>query len=512
MDSSQDAVHRFARLGDTSLLLKALDASPSALNSCDPKLGWTPLYRAVICGNHDSARLLLKRGADPNIASKAGDAPLHIAADEGNVRLVKSLLEARADTQKRQSDGETALHKAAAKGHHRVCWLLLRHKADPNAQSTGNRRTPVHLAVVFSRKKVVQLLMTYGGDANIRDNAGNTAHDLVTSEEIREALTGQSLALSPGRDSQESDLSGTMSPVSPHPLFPDSFQDVPIIPFVKVSEPAECEPEIPQECIMTNEDDEEAVMDGISEFSEKPEDLPIIITKSGSFGFEPESEQSDSPLPGPLHRSFSFGADPKKSSMYLWLSKMRLECLFEALQSAGFDDIDSLRNQMNSSIPLDIEGLKKIGVLKPGHRVRLLACLEEEARGRFRPRRVPTGENGPFHCCRQASSAPGLTCLPTLQHWLDLLNLQHLYCQFVDAGYDDLEHLLALMHTRYLITDQVLREEVRVMKVGHRQRLLIRLEEDSQRVESMFRGRAEEEGLEMEREATGVACSPCTLS
>lgn len=511
MDSGQDAVHRCARLGDSSMLLKALDAAPSALNSQDPKLGWTPLYRAVICGHHDSARLLLKRGANPNIASRAGDGPLHIAADEGNVRLVKCLLEAKADTQARQSDGETALHKAAAKGHHRVCWLLLRHKADPNAQSAGNLRTPLHLAVVFGRKKVVQLLMTYGGDVNLRDNAGNSVYDLVPNEDIQEALQGQPLAISPSRESFESDLSGTLSPVSPHPQVPCFFQEVPILPFVKISEPADCESEIPQEYILTNGDDEEAVMDGISEFSEKPEDPPMVITKSGSFGFEPESEQSDSPLPS-LHRSFSFGADPKKSSMYLWLSKVRLECLFETLHSAGFDDIDSLRNQMNSSIPLDIDGLKKIGVYKPGHRVRLLACLEEEARGRFRRRHVPSEEVGPFHCCRQATSTPGIIFLPTLQHWLDLLNLPHLYSQFVDTGYDDLEHLLALMHTRYLVTDQVLREEVKVTKVGHRQRLLIRLEEDAQRVDSMFRGRSEEEGLEIEREATGVACSPCTLS
>ena len=490
------------------MLLKALDASPSALNSRDPKLGWTPLYRAVICGHYDSARLLLKRGADPNIASRAGDSPLHIAADEGNVRLVKCLLEAKADTQVRQSDGETALHKAAAKGHHRACWLLLRHKADPNAQSAGSLRTPLHLAVVFSRKKVVQLLMTYGGDVSVKDSAGNSVYDLIPNADIREALTGQPISISPSRESLEDDPSGTLSPVSP--LVLDSFPEVPILPFVKVSEPADCESEIPQEYILTN-GDEEAEMDGISEFLEKPEDPPLVITKSGSFGFEPESEQSDSPLPG-LHRSFSFGADPKKSSMYLWLSKVRLECLFEILHSAGFDDIDSLRNQMNSSIPLDIDGLKKVGVCKPGHRVRLLACLEEEARGRFRRRHAPSEDTGPFQCCRQANSAPGITFLPTLQHWLDLLNLSHLYSQFVDTGYDDLEHLLALMHTRYMVTDQVLREEVKVMKVGHRQRLLIRLEEDALKVDSMFRGRSEEEGLEMERETTGVACSPCTLS
>ena len=517
MDAKIEALHRAARLGDTTLLIKALDSSSDCVNQQDMKLGWTPLYRAVICGHHEAARILLKRGADPNIVSKAGDSPLHLAADDGNVKLIRSLLEAKADTKARQVDGETPLHKAASKGHHRVCWLLLKHKADPNAQSTTTQRSPLHLAVVMNHKKVVQLLLTYSADPELRDKAGNSAFDLAANEEMRATLQGQA-KIQTSLLSVERDSLGSDSSLSPRIYGVSEASAESPGQNEKISELMEAIANLPlisQENLATVEEDE-PVMDGLSEFSERPDEAEVqpTLSKSGSFGFEPESEQTDGSMAAPLQRSFSFGADPKKSSMYTWLVRARLEGLFDCLLEAGFDDITSLRDQMNSSLPLDLDGLKRIGIRKPGHRVRLLACLEEEARGRFRGRRraVESEEISPFHCCGQVNSSPGVMLLPTFQQWLDSLNLPHLVSQFVDAGYDDLEHLLALMHTRYPITDQVLRDDIKVAKLGHRQRILIRLEEDSMKVDSMFRGKpGEEEPLTIEKESAGIACSTCML-
>lgn len=508
MDVKAETLHRAARLGDNTLLLKALETCAEEINSPDTRLGWTPLYRAVICGHHETARILLKRGADPNLCSRAGDFPLHLAADDGNVKLVRALLEAKADSNSRQSEGETPLHKAAAKGHHRVCWILLKHKADPNLPNFASQRSPLHLAVAFNRKKVVQLLMTYNANPDQRDSVGNSAFDLAPTQDIRDALNGASPP-----ESASSEISGFLSPQPP--LLTDMSVESP--QSVKISELMEAIANIPlisQENVVTVEEDEEAVMEGISEFSDMTEEdvwsaayVQPDLSKTGLF--EPESEQTEA---GPLHRSFSFGADPKKSSMYNWLSRMRLEALFDLLLAAGFDDIASLRDQMNSSLPLDLEGMKHIGISKPGHRVRLLACLEEEARGRFHGRRKATSthEFSPFQCCRQINASPSLIFLPTLQQWLDQLHLQHLISGFIASGYDDLEHLLGLMHTRYPITDQVLRDDMKVTKVGHRQRLLVRLEEDSMKVDSMLKPRSVEP-LVLEREVAITSCSACIL-
>lgn len=97
MEETCAVIQRACRAGDTSLLRRCLETNPAAINLLDLRLGWSPLYRAVICGHYDASKLLLDRGADPNLRNKVGEVPLHQAADAGSERLVQLLLEAHAD-------------------------------------------------------------------------------------------------------------------------------------------------------------------------------------------------------------------------------------------------------------------------------------------------------------------------------------------------------------------------------------------------------------------------------
>ena len=49
--------------------------------------------------------------------------------------------------------------------------------------------------------------------------------------------------------------------------------------------------------------------------------------------------------------------------------------------NAGYDDIFSIVEQMNSDMPLTDSMLQKIGVTKPGNRHHLLSRLYDEAAG-----------------------------------------------------------------------------------------------------------------------------------
>ncbi|MEK6375015.1 MAG: ankyrin repeat domain-containing protein [Acidobacteriota bacterium] len=76
-----------------------------------------PVHAATAVGDHETMRLLLARGADPNARQQLGYAPLHDAAARGDETMVGLLLDGGADPQAKNDDGKTPAEMAADKGH-----------------------------------------------------------------------------------------------------------------------------------------------------------------------------------------------------------------------------------------------------------------------------------------------------------------------------------------------------------------------------------------------------------
>lgn len=108
----------------------------------------------------ESARLLLKHGADPNAKDFRGRTPLFDAAFDGNVALVKMLLDNGARAAVSDVDGHTPLHHARDA---QIARLLLAHGADVNARDKWENRTPLHYANGSSFKEVAEVLKEHGG-------------------------------------------------------------------------------------------------------------------------------------------------------------------------------------------------------------------------------------------------------------------------------------------------------------------------------------------------------------
>jgi len=82
---------------EIGLLRKRLEAHPRDVHLRTQSHGWTPLLFAIRQGNLAMVKLLLEKGADPNVCNENGKSPIHEAVSIGDVGILKLLIERGGD-------------------------------------------------------------------------------------------------------------------------------------------------------------------------------------------------------------------------------------------------------------------------------------------------------------------------------------------------------------------------------------------------------------------------------
>ncbi|HJN13958.1 MAG TPA: ankyrin repeat domain-containing protein [Armatimonadota bacterium] len=126
-------------------------------------------------GDIATVQQMLADGADPNAKDQYTKTALHDAANFGKTDVVKLLLDHGADVNAKDGSDDTPLHCAmlSTGSGADVVKLLLDNGADINA-TNEHGRTPLHKAVT-SIGGQFETLLSYGPDATIRDDKGETA-------------------------------------------------------------------------------------------------------------------------------------------------------------------------------------------------------------------------------------------------------------------------------------------------------------------------------------------------
>jgi ankyrin repeat protein len=211
-DEAIRALLAAADAGDADAVARVLDARPDVLNVRGTLRGHTGLRTALHFGvQHEPVvRLLLERGADPNIRDEGDDAfPLHFAAERQDLPVIRLLVEHGADTV-----GDGTHHELNVLGW-ATAWdyltadpavvaYLLAHGArhtiasavalgdvgairavvaqapaerDRAMDRTNRRRRPLHLAIVKAQLAALETLLDLGADTEAADLAGLTPLD-----------------------------------------------------------------------------------------------------------------------------------------------------------------------------------------------------------------------------------------------------------------------------------------------------------------------------------------------
>lgn len=140
-----------------------------------------PEANSYVIADPETTRLLLERGADPNLRDNDGACALHHAHNRLEVEL---LLAHGADMTLRDSHGRTPLQTVLEERRYEAARSLLEHGADCRI-SDFDGKTALHLAC---SKQTVDLLLQHGADANARDNWGRTPLMGCDTQKICKAL------------------------------------------------------------------------------------------------------------------------------------------------------------------------------------------------------------------------------------------------------------------------------------------------------------------------------------
>ena len=99
------------------------------------RMGWTPLFTAVVNNQFAVAELLVSKGADANAKDNRGESVLGLAVKAGQKNLVEQLVAKGADVNAMSGPGDNALSLAKKGGQAEIADFLVKHGAkEPNLQ------------------------------------------------------------------------------------------------------------------------------------------------------------------------------------------------------------------------------------------------------------------------------------------------------------------------------------------------------------------------------------------
>lgn len=155
-----------AATGQTARVRELLEASPSLVNAYAPD-GFHPLGLAAFFGNETTVEALLQAGADVNQQSREDAramkvSALHSAAAARRPDIARMLLAKGANPNLRDQSGIAVFHVVAITGQIDLAEMLLKHGADVNAKDDSGK-TPLAHAVASKKDAMAAWLREHGG-------------------------------------------------------------------------------------------------------------------------------------------------------------------------------------------------------------------------------------------------------------------------------------------------------------------------------------------------------------
>lgn len=143
--------------------------------------GGTPLCEACAAGHTEVARLLVEHDAsvNPPMLVALLNSPLHEAVMKGHASCVDLLISKGAKLNVTDRQYGTPLHAACVAYKINIDCIVSLIQAGADVNATIVHKTPLHIAAYRNSLSMVQLLLNYGANVYMRDNAGKRPRELA---------------------------------------------------------------------------------------------------------------------------------------------------------------------------------------------------------------------------------------------------------------------------------------------------------------------------------------------
>jgi len=169
--------------GDTALNLALLDGELDAARmllrygtsvEAPSTNGWASLKSESRNDHRDIVRMLLEKGATVDSINNDGSTPLMSASRYGHLDIVRMLLDHHATADSRNNDGWTPLMLASGYGHPDIVRVLLEHGATVDS-GNNDGWTPLLSSSQYGHPNIVRLLLDHGATVDSRGHDGWTS-------------------------------------------------------------------------------------------------------------------------------------------------------------------------------------------------------------------------------------------------------------------------------------------------------------------------------------------------
>ena len=466
------------------------------LNQANESIFYEYFFQSCELGKINNVKILLENGLSVNCQNNLGETPLHIAISKNDIELIKLLIKYEPYTNlTTDKDNLTVMNYAEIRGNKNIIKLIsdlneinIKKKIKSEIIDYINKDMNNMNSLDFSN---ISSLMNKNDDIEQIQNYNGEIMSIVNNEEpssstinnhIKKDVNIKSLKkINNNKDNIKKTISQTIINES------DFCEDISPKNTIKVnnynnninninnnsnSNDENYHRFLTEECICDIKISNQFTTDlkyFTSPLKKKDELLNYYnnnsinpsIVQSLTTSHSINKEQYESPL---LLSKSSKSLD-KKNELCKFITEINLPIIYgNYLLDNGFDDLELLISITKNSIALSNQNLKDIGINVPGDRAKILIHLEEMA-GNF-----------PFILEKDIIYSNKIDeNKNSLYKFLTSINLEEYIRLFKENGYYNAELLYVQMVSKNPITEEILKNDFGLSKIGHIKRIMLNL-------------------------------------